>query len=559
MKTIYKSLIAAALALPVFTGCIEESIPTNTVLATQLEGNSNAVTAFAMAMPSHLNVITVAADQHYDWGWPSLMHVRDVMTEDMSVLYAGGYDWFATWSRNGNGLGSRYMVCQFPWNFYYEQILTINNTIKVIDPDTPDAGERYYLGAAYAYRAATYLDAGRMYEVLPTAVDNGKDETNTNDIIGLTLPIVTDQTSQDDMRNNPRAPHATLFEFIVNDLENAIPLMQGFSRPNKTMPDVAVAYGLLARAYLWDASFQAEVNADNAAAATSYGKAAEYARKAINESGAIPLTQAQTLNVTSGFNDITVSSWLWGGQYSAEDDVVTAGGIRTWTSFCSNQQNFGYAAPAQGAFTEIGASMYNRINDADFRKLLFVAPEDSPLAGTEPILKDEEFRPQFEPYVSLKFRPAGGETEDYLTGAVVGYPMMRVEEMYFIEAEATAHTNPGAGRSLLDSFMKTYRYATYNPNVSSDAALIDEIVFQKRVELWGEGQTFFDVKRLNMSVTRWYNGTNFTEASNTFNTEGRPAWMNFVIVQQETSNNTALVGYNTPSPAGKYKAATSED
>ena len=79
---------------------------------------------------------------------------------------------------------------------------------------------------------------------------------------------------------------------------------------------------------------------------------------------------------------------------------------------------------------------------------------------------------------------------------------MRVEEMYFIEAEAVAHTNAAKGKELLETFMKTYRYPKYTCKVSSTDDVVEEIVFQKRVELWGEGQTFFDIKRLNYSVTR---------------------------------------------------------
>lgn len=553
MKAIYKPLIAAALAAPLLSGCIEESIPTNTVLQTQLEGNENAITAFASAMCSHLNEIaTLSQSSHWDFGWPSLMHVRDVMTEDMVVDYAGGYDWFGGWSQNSTGLGPRYLVCQFPWNYYYEQILAINNTVKVVNPESEQASDRFYLGSALAFRAGTYLEMGLMYEVLPTAVNTGKSEDGY-DIIGLTLPIVTDKTTEEEMRNNPRATHAQLFDFIVGDLETAIPLMEGYARPDKTFPDVAVAKGLLARAYLWDASFQEEVNNDKAAATASYNKAAQYAREAITTSGARPLTQAEWQDRTSGFNTLSTSSWMWGGQYNAE----RVSNLLNWVSFCCNEQEIGYASDgpdAAGAHTKINAAMYNRIDDADFRKLSYVAPEGSPLKGSEPYL-DQAWGEQYladQPYVSLKFRPGQGNMTDVKTCNVVAYPLMRVEEMYFIEAEAKAHVSVADGKSLLENFMKNYRYATYSVTASSDDALIKEIVFQKRVELWGEGRTFYDVKRLNLSVTRAYKGTNFEFGLNTFNTVGRPAWMNFCIVSQEVDNNVAIKGYNTPAPNSFY-------
>ena len=136
--------------------------------------------------------------------------------------------------------------------------------------------------------------------------------------------------------------------------------------------------------------------------------------------------------------------------------------------------------------------------------------------------------------------------------AAVDYPLMRVEEMYFIEAEATAHTNVAAGKQLLIDFMRAHRYATYNTRATSADAVVQEIILQKRIELWGEGLTFFDIKRLNYSVTRYYDGSNFEPGLDNFNTNGRPAWMNFVITRQEVDNNTGLTGFNNPSPAGLY-------
>lgn len=556
MKAIYKPLIAAALAAPLLTGCIEEAIPNQYILATQLEGNDKAISAFASAMCSHLNEINTVASsssrQDYDFGWPALMHVRDVMTEDQVVDYAGGYDWFGAWSQNSNSLGPRYMVCQFTWNYYYEHILTTNNTIGVCDPESQEASDRFYLGTALTFRAATYLDAGRMYEVMPTKVNTGKSDEG-NDIIGLTLPIVTNETTEEQTRNNPRAPHATLFEFIVNDLETAIPLMEGYARPDKTFPDVAVAKGLLARAYLWDGSFQKEVNNDQAAANASFAKAAQYAREAITNSGATPLTKAEWLDRTSGFNTLSTSSWMWGGQYNSE----RISNLQNWGSFCCNEQEIGYASDgpdAAGAHTKINAAMYNRMDDADFRKLSYVAPAGTALSGQEPYL-DQAWGETYladQPYVSLKFRPGDGNMTDYKTAFVVAYPLMRVEEMYFIEAEAKGQLKATDGLNALRQFMTTYRYPTYNYVPTSDEAIINEIAFQKRVELWGEGQAFFDFKRLDLSVTRAYEGTNFEYGLNTFNTVGRPAWMNFCIVRQESDNNIAIVGYNTPSPSSFY-------
>ena len=124
--------------------------------------------------------------------------------------------------------------------------------------------------------------------------------------------------------------------------------------------------------------------------------------------------------------------------------------------------------------------------------------------------------------------------------------------MYFIEAEAAAHQDAARGAKLLTEFMKNYRDPNYSTKKTSTDDVVEEIVFQKRVELWGEGQTFFDIKRLNYSVTRGYPGTNCGDELSRLNTKGRPAWMNLVLIRTEANNNKALVGKNNPDPSDLY-------
>lgn len=162
------------------------------------------------------------------------------------------------------------------------------------------------------------------------------------------------------------------------------------------------------------------------------------------------------------------------------------------------------------------------------------------------------FKEQLPEYASLKFRPGNGNASDHTVGAATAYPLMRVEEMYFIEAEAAAHLNAAEGKQLVETFMKTYRDPEYTCTVSATDDVVEEIVFQKRVELWGEGQSFFDIKRLNYSVTRGYPGTNVTDELARLNTNGRPAWMNWVIIMVEAESNEALVGMNNPDPSDLY-------
>lgn len=95
-----------------------------------------------------------------------------------------------------------------------------------------------------------------------------------------------------------------------------------------------------------------------------YANAQVYARKAIEESGATPTTQDQWLSTTSGFNDISISSWMFGSSMQKEDDVVKSG-IINWTSWMSNETTYGYAAAGPMPLADI--NFYNKISDTDFR------------------------------------------------------------------------------------------------------------------------------------------------------------------------------------------------
>lgn len=539
MKKIYIPILAAAVALPTvtLTGCIDETIPTQTVTQDQVQASPDAAASYAMGMPAFLNTYAVlgTASRHYDFGYPSMMHIRDVMTGDMPILAsASGYDWFDAWELNEYQAQDN-IYPQLIWNTYTQLVQTANLTIGAVNPESASDLNLFYLGCGYAFRAMAYLDMARMYEYLPTDGTSSTNE-NGNDVTGLTVPIVTEAMTEAEARVNPRATHERMMEFLLEDLDMAETYIVKADRAAKNMPDLACVYGLKARAYLWDGNF---------------AKAKEYARKAIDNSGASITTQAQWLSTTNGFNSLSTPSWMWGGQYTSEDGAVKTG-LVNWVSWASNEALWGYSSAEPNVL--IDKNLYDAINDEDFRKLTFVAPEGSPLAGKENWINKAAFAatgtPELAPYASIKFKPANGQMQVAIEGGAVAYPLMRVEEMYFIEAEAAANVSASEGKNLLVSFMKN-RNPNYSFNGTSAQQVIDEIFLQKRIEFHGEGIILFDYKRLNKPVTRYYSGTNWREDVQ-FNTTMRPAWMNFVIVMTEGNNNEGVRDYNNPNPSGVY-------
>lgn len=544
MNKIFKSLLAAAVVAPtaMLTGCIEEEFPTDVATQEQVVNSSKAAESLAMAMPAYLNATFILpSEQHYDYGYPSMMHIRDVMTADMAIL-SSNYDHYNAWETNIS-IGENYMTTQFIWWYYSKLLQTANLTIGAVDPETTNVRNQHLLGCGYAFRALALLDMARMFEFLPNDVTKpnvtGNEFMPTQDVTGYTVPIVTESMTEEEGRANPRVTHEAMMEFLINDLNQAEAYIVASPRSSKTMPNLACVYGLKARAYMWD---------------ENYPMAKEYARKAIDAHGAGTVTtREQWLSTTSAFNDLSTPSWMWGQQLVTEDDAVQTG-IVNWTSWTANEYVGGYAAA--GPIMMIGAELYNKINDADFRKLTFVAPQGSALAGQENYINQAhliESGVELPPYASLKIKPGQGDMDASNVACAVSIPIMRVEEMYLIEAEAAAHTSAGEGKALLENFMKTYRYPSYTCEGTTTEEVVDECFLQKRIEFFSEGITFFDYKRLNKPVIRNYAGSNFG-VSRQFNTTTRPAWMNFVFVKQEADGNAAMVGFNNPDPSQAYKA-----
>ncbi len=538
MKTILKSTLSLALAAGVgLTSCVDEVYPTSSVSQDQLESSEKAGEAMIFAMPGFMvNWNTTGAEWHGDFGYSSMMHIRDCMTGDMSILGIGlNYNQWSNYTQIVY-LGQNYASVQRLWNYYTQQVLACNKALGTYHAGVEDENGKGARATALAFRAMTYLDMARWYEFLP---NNNTSAINAdgNDVTHLTVPIVTENTTEEEARNNPRATREEMFNFILSDLKYAEENIGNAHYGTILLPDLGCVYGLYSRLYMW---------------IEDYAKAAEYAQKAISASGCTPLDKETWTNINSGFNTLDNPSWMWGLKFEKENEAVQTG-ICNWTSMMSPEASYGYAAV--GACPIVDAAMYARISDTDFRKLSWIVPSpSSPLLYDFPLLVEEDraFYVYNFPYASIKFRPGMGNTSDFNVGSATAVPVMRVEEMWFNYIESVAHTNPAQGKQLLEQFMTTYRDPNYTCEVTDQDAVIEEIVFQKRVELWGEGHTLFDIKRLNYSVTRKYEGSNFYEESQK-NTVGRPAWMNMVMVQTEGNNNKAVAEWNNPDIPDNYE------
>ena len=542
-----------AASVILITGCIKESLPQGSVQTQeQVSESESALKAISNAIPASMMTSDVLGwvdgyGDHTDFGIGAIHLKTEFMLEDMVTSGDNPYyNRFYPYVLN-RSQGERYIYCAYFWQCYYKWIKMTNDIISLVDPQTAAEDAVHILGQAYAYRAMCYLDLARLYE--PKA--NGY--TDVSAIQGLTVPIVTEATTEEQAKENPRAPRERMYEFILSDLAKAEVYLSP-SSGNYTQPSLAAVYGLYARAYLemgyWD---------DSDASAT-FASAAEYARKAVNASGKTPLTQAQWEDPVNGFNSGAASnSWIWGLTTSSENTI----NIVTYTAHISSESTWGYAPLSQ-----ISASrrFYDAIPDADFRKHSWLDPAyvadpaagqpyDYKFAGSEydkvNFLVGTDANPPAVPYQNIKFRPYLGECSDYAVGNCADHPLMRVEEMLFIEMEAVAQSDLAAAKGLLESFMdKRIMDGSYVCEASDLGSFLEEMLFQKRVEFWGEGVLFFDYKRLGKGITRGYAGTN-ESAIYAFNSEGRSPQWNIVVTNGEFQYNSAIgTATNNPDPSG---------
>lgn len=568
-----KQIITAILLILAAGGvcsCIQETFPSQSIItADQAKDLSSGTAGFVNAIVGHFVELNASLSSDVtDIGYPGLGIIRDKYCSDLSV-YRSTYEYYWYYVTN-TYLGSDYITTYYPWRFYYDQIRLSNEVLSRVEPS-----EQNYegLGIAHFFRAWAYLDLARMYEYRNTGVSSLDAEAAADGIYGLTVPIITENTTEADSRNTPRAMFYDMYRFILDDLDKAEEYLAGITRSAKTKPELSTVYGEKARFWLELASrfdqypedldrlAASGVSLDGVASAKDcYKKAADYARNAITLSGAAPLTESEWYGGSSykdGFNSISSNSWMLGSVIVQENLGLA---YQNFTGYMSPEETFGIAGfvydSSTGAYSNdymyqplISTDLYGKISDNDWRKLTWIAPEDDMNASVDKYraLAPERLFSQLPAYTGIKFRPKDGNMNDYSTGAAADYPLMRVEEMYFIEAEAIAgEQGAAAGASALESFINTYRYR--NGSYTCDASnFIEELMVQKRIEFWGEGIIAWDYKRLNLQVLRGYEGTNFPDNYKINSIEGYCApWLNRGIPKGEINANPAML----PNPDG---------
>lgn len=510
------SVVLAALALAACSD-IDNIVPeSGTMLATQVQETniiapSRAEASFS-GMFSNIGYPAKMYSTPDDWQFLMIMFCNDLEGAD-ALIADSGYNWFSVCgelsSRNAN-YRNPYIRYRAPYNM----IANANTFISGYPEDVTDEHALNMIAQAKCLRAYSYLTLAPMFQFNYQVAGDKP-----------CVPIVTPDT--EDFTNNPRASVKEVYDFIISDLNAAIEVLEKSSekRASKMNIDANVAHGLRARAYL-DMGEWSSALADAQAAANGYTVASR-----------------EDVSKPAFYNIESESNWIWG--YDMTSAAALNYRYATTSSWLRSFSGWAYA-PACQVYTCINNLLWNMIPSTDIRKQWWVDENlKSTIAdqlvwpGLGPVATASDggdAKLPFIPYTNVKFGC-------YTIGTTANdedMPLMRVEEMILIQAECMARMGQNAQAVAKLKELTDKRDTNYDVN-GRHLSLLDEIWFQRRVELWGEGFFVPDARRLNKPVVRFHDEkTNFSPAFR-FNLAADDPWALMRFPQGEMNTNFAIV------------------
>lgn len=368
---------------------------------------------------------------------------------------------------------------RYIWDFFYEQINHANKIIAALDGlsevEKSSAEWQEVKAGAYAFRAYSYSYLVQLYAKRFNPNSENKD---------LAVPLRLTST-KDPM---PRSTIAEVYAQINKDFDVAEGILQdlNYDTDAKNQWSYAALMGARARVAL---------------AQHNFALAAEYARKGIDRAEryyGVRLQQGAEL--LTGFRSAKDPEWIWG--YTQANDQNY--------HYSEFSQLAGYNASSghlTGFKFAVNREIYDKMGRKDIRRKWWVCWDlkytDPELFTNFPVdISPVLLVPRLEgDYAKLKYgnfeevgqsvKFASLSPSDYRSDKLI----MRLSELYFIEAEGLVRSGDAAGAlQTLNRVMLT-RDPDYNFADTDVDNLRQEISRNKRIELWLEGQRFFDLKR----------------------------------------------------------------
>lgn len=478
--------------------------------------NLAAVSGAFMSMSADEPNEASVGSAHNDFGYPSIMLFTDCDGEDV-VSTRTGYNWFSHSIRYTNRSVSSY-IAQITWQDLYSYIFAANGIVRSIDPETDEPSSMFSLANGHALRAFAYFQLAQLFQFNIVGHENAP-----------CVPIITEENADEYLISGAkRATVQEVYDLIYSDINRAIEIIEasGEEASDKRYIGLDVAYGLRARINL---------------VCQKWADALADAEKAIAVSAATPASIADVSAPT--FWSSKESNWMWAILIEETDDVVNTG-IVNWPSHIGSL-NYGYTNNSGGM--RISSKLYETIAESDVRKGWWLND-----TCYSPNLNKAQaswmVKYGYKPYTNVKFGPYNDAVGTATNANDI--PLMRIEEMYLIKAEAELMSGQGDALATLTDFVQTYRDPEYT-FAEGELSLHQEIWRQRRLEFWGEGMSWFDVMRLGTGIDRRNSGI---EAAYSFVIAGTDTKLLYPIPESEVQANPSLTeaDYNpvtaSPSP-----------
>lgn len=436
-----------------------DTIPTSSVSEETI--NASLDNLYLAINGIHRQMVSQESGYQCLGGEPGFMMCRDVEADDiiwqtntwMKAAYLG-------WASNMNptsGYNTNF------WRIYYQWILNANKVLEGLDKVENNNQSLYdqIKGEALCFRGWSHFNLVQLY-----AHPYRAGTQNSQDGIPYRLKAIAEPLARSSVED--------VYKMINQDLENACKLLDGIKVNDVNHFSAMVAWGLRARVAL---------------AMQDYANAAVYSQKSKELAIANKRALMTGDQLYCGFATIaTATNEAMFSSLTQDDQTVYFYSYYAYMSW-----NFNASAVKQGV-KAINADTYNTMSESDLR-----------LKWWDPTGKQKGPSSAYVtfPYQNRKFRAVSS------ANAVGNVAFMRLAEIYLTEAEALARAgNLAQAQSVFTEFQTT-RDPEYKATANTADALITEIMNSRRVELWGEGFRFYDLRRLNLPIKR---GSNFDVA-----------------------------------------------
>ncbi len=368
-----------------------------------------------------------------------------------------------------------------------------NGIIENIDlkagPNVSEFARKTVKGEALVWKAMTYFYLVRTFGAVPIIHNNSAEISagKYNQIFKATIPNV--------------------YDYIIMTLEKAIEWLPEENAPGRI--DRYSAYGLLSKVYLTKAGYGMNGTRNQ----SDLDKAAEYAKKVIDESGRSLLpVYADVFRLKNNFSEESLLAWHWvvSNQWTSQNTLQSDLGITGFDEYGATWG--GYAGPSvdlQQAFGENALSLTRNNVDARRKATMMMVGDvydyfwvdKGGFDYTQFAVIDMEYQ---SPVGANSVKHLVGNDNDHQIG--IGHAMarmatslsthlLRLSDIYLIYAEAVMGNNTSTSDAKALKAYNDVRGRSVQGYEPKTSITWNDIWKERRLELACEGDRWYDYVR----------------------------------------------------------------